>query len=593
LCSSQGWCFACSLVAVTGLPEPRKDHAVAMGRFARDCMNRMNELSHQLEITLGPDTGDLAMRFGLHSGPVTAGVLRGDKSRFQLFGDTVNTAARIESTGRRNRIHISQETATLLGAAGKGHWVRARDDSVVAKGKGEMKTFWLMARQGTPCSVRDEPAHDRSARPTNVTRLAKKADNVPDAMPGLSEIPARVVVNTKMMRLVDWNVDVLQRILRLIIAKRSAQVPNKTDLQAISKMEQSIGKAGMTLDEVSEIIVLPNFDAKISRQRMDPNDVEISENVMSQLREYVKAVASMYRENPFHNFEHASHVTMSVSKLLARIVAPDIDETDKNLEASLHDHTYGITSDPLTQFAVVLSAMVHDADHVGIPNFLLIAENQQLSSTYKNKSVAEQNSIDLAWTILMEPQFSELRYAIYDNDKELRRFRQLLVNTVLATDIFDKELQTLRKSRWEKAFNPVAAHQDGQEINRKATIVIEHLIQASDVAHTMQHWHIYQKWNERLFAEMMSAYRAGRSPNDPSVGWYQGELGFFDGYIIPLAKKLKDCGVFGVSSDEYLNYALENRSEWASKGEEVVKKLASKFAPMEPTDLTPTPSTSN
>ena len=54
-------------VAVTGLPEPKDDHAIIMARFARDCMTRMNELSHQLEVTLGPDTGDLAMRFGLHS----------------------------------------------------------------------------------------------------------------------------------------------------------------------------------------------------------------------------------------------------------------------------------------------------------------------------------------------------------------------------------------------------------------------------------------------------------------------------------------------------------------------------------------------
>ena len=48
-----------------------------MARFAGECRLKMNELTARLENTLGPDTGDLTMRFGLHSGPVTAGVLRG------------------------------------------------------------------------------------------------------------------------------------------------------------------------------------------------------------------------------------------------------------------------------------------------------------------------------------------------------------------------------------------------------------------------------------------------------------------------------------------------------------------------------------
>lgn len=65
-----------------------------MARFAWECQLRLNDVTKELEIRLGPDTGDLSMRFGLHSGPVTAGVLRGDRARFQLFGDTVNTGKR-------------------------------------------------------------------------------------------------------------------------------------------------------------------------------------------------------------------------------------------------------------------------------------------------------------------------------------------------------------------------------------------------------------------------------------------------------------------------------------------------------------------
>ena len=92
----------------------------------------------------------------------------------------------------------------------------------------------------------------------------------------------------------------------------------------------------------------------------------------------------------------------------------------------------------------------------------------------------------------------------------------------------------------------------------------------------MQHWNVYQKWNERFFFECYAAYKSGRAEKDPSANWYTGEIGFFDFYIIPLAKKLEACGVFGVSSAEYLRYAEQNRNEWERRGEDIVADYVAK-----------------
>lgn len=100
----------------------------------------------------------------------------------------------------------------------------------------------------------------------------------------------------------------------------------------------------------------------------------------------------------------------------------------------------------------------------------------------------------------------------------------------------------------------------------------KHLSHWSRWSSLSRHWHVFLRWNKRLFRENYLAYLAGRSEKDPLESWYQGELGFFDFYIIPLAKKLKECGVFGVASDEYLNYAMANRTEWEQKGHAVVEE---------------------
>jgi class 3 adenylate cyclase len=79
-------------VAVAGLPTPQDDHALIMVRFA---IKLLETLKHNLQTIIAPKLGNdslsLSMRVGMHSGSVIAGVLRGNKARYQLFGDTMNT----------------------------------------------------------------------------------------------------------------------------------------------------------------------------------------------------------------------------------------------------------------------------------------------------------------------------------------------------------------------------------------------------------------------------------------------------------------------------------------------------------------------
>jgi 3'5'-cyclic nucleotide phosphodiesterase len=213
-----------------------------------------------------------------------------------------------------------------------------------------------------------------------------------------------------------------------------------------------------------------------------------------------------------------------------------------------------IQMDPLTRFAIVFGALIHDVDHQGVSNMQLIQEGSTLAKWYEGRCIAEQNSFDTAWRLLMQSSYNELRFYIFRSDEEMQLFRQIVINVVMATDIFDKDLKLLRDSRWNFSFSEratVEAWNDSDNVNRKATILIEHLIQTSDVVHTMQHWNVYQKWNHRLFREMYGAYKCGRSAKNPCDSWYDGELWFFDNYVIPLAQKLKMCGVFGANCDVF------------------------------------------
>lgn len=123
-------------MAVAGLPEPRSDHAIAIADMALDMQRVIEQFNQQYQ-------QPFSIRIGINTGSVVAGVIGTKKFIYDLWGDAVNTASRMESHGIPNRIQVSSETYKRL----CDRYDLENRGFIHIKGKGQMETYFLVGRK--------------------------------------------------------------------------------------------------------------------------------------------------------------------------------------------------------------------------------------------------------------------------------------------------------------------------------------------------------------------------------------------------------------------------------------------------------------
>lgn len=438
----------------------------------------------------------------------------------------------------------------------------------------------------------------------------------------------------------------------------------------------------------------------------DLGEYVLIDTISDALRGYVTAVGKLYNHVGFHSFEHATHVTLSMNKLLSMVPTNKRPRSKRNLMKRNSDCTgqrvhengdsgggvsfgggvrfddhqenlsYGIGEDPRILFAMVFSALIHDLGHTGVPNSVLVEEEDELAILHNDVSVAEQNSLQVAFSMLLKDEFAPLKKCICPTPEERKFFRTKVISMVMVTDISDQERIQIVKSRWNAAFPPDQPREDEDDgdggassgdsedasakevttarlkrlpprrgltksgihasqrglmkkdikstelrehnYRRRFTMftsnaaveelakerqarrlgirtsmdfsgmlldayrtmdqlqqhaVLETMMNVADVAHTMQSFQVFVKWNKRLFKEFYVAHLSDRLAFNPSDNWYENQIGFFSHYIIPLSQKMKTCGVFGTTGSVFEYFAMENKKKWTEEGEELSEEI--------------------
>ncbi len=273
------------------------------------------------------------------------------------------------------------------------------------------------------------------------------------------------------------------------------------------------------------------------------SNFNISNIDKEELIAFVQEIQSSYNSTDYHNFRHAFHVFKNAYILL------------KSLHLS-NALPYFTEND---YFSLLFAALIHDVDHLGVPNKTLVDNSHPYALTFNDQSVAEMRSIYLAYEMLTnktnEEKYKSLSVIAMNN-------RKIIIELVLATDASDPDRVLLTTEKLQRYSNDVGKLNLKENNGRIAAMNL--LLKVSDIGATMQHPHVAMQWAERFYKETANA-NGGEFPLTP-IGYIKDQTWFLNNIVNKLIIRLS---IAEIISNELSSSMLDNLNSTTKLLEEV------------------------